>query len=38
MKIFGVGADIVKIKRIEKSLKKKAFIKRLFNKEEIFKC
>ena len=38
MKIFGVGADIVKIKRIKKSLKKKALVKRLFNKEEIFKC
>ena len=38
MKIFGVGADIVKIKRIKKSLKKEAFVKKLFNKEEILKC
>ena len=38
MKIFGVGADIVKISRIKKSLKKEAFVKRLFNKEEILKC
>ena len=38
MKIFGVGADIIKINRIKKSLKKKAFVKRLFNKEEILKC
>ena len=38
MTIFGVGADIVKISRIKKSLKKEAFVKRLFNKEEILKC
>ena len=38
MKIFGVGADIVKVNRIKKSLKKKTFIKKLFNKEEILKC
>ena len=38
MKIFGIGADIVKISRIKKSLKKEAFVKRLFNKEEILKC
>ena len=38
MKIIGVGTDIVKIKRIKKSLKKKNILKRLFNKEEILKC
>ena len=38
MKIFGVGADIVKVNRIKKSLKKKTFVKKLFNKEEILKC
>ena len=36
MKIFGVGADIVKIKRIKKSLKK-AFIKDYLIRK-IFKC
>ena len=38
MKIFGIGTDIVRISRIKKSLKKELFVKRLFNKKEIFKC
>ena len=38
MKIFGIGTDIVKISRIRKSIKKKKFISRLFNKKEILKC
>ena len=38
MKIYGVGADIIKIDRIKKSLKKNSFVKRLFNKNEILKC
>ena len=38
MKIFGIGTDIVKISRIKKSIKKKNFISRLFNKKEILKC
>ena len=38
MKIFGIGTDIVKISRIKKSIKKKSFIIRLFNKNEILKC
>ncbi len=36
--IFGVGADIIKISRIKKSMKKKFFISRLFAKEEVLKC
>ena len=38
MKIYGVGTDIANIKRINKSLKNKEFVKRLFNKDEIKRC
>ncbi len=38
MKIFGIGTDIVKISRIQKSIKSKSFTKRLFNKNEIIRC
>ena len=37
MKIFGLGTDIVNIKRLEKILKKnkKTFVSRVFSKNEI---
>ena len=40
MKIFGIGTDIVNIKRMEKSLKKygKSFKKRIFSENEINYC
>ena len=38
MNIYGIGTDIVSIKRIKKSLKKKFFIKRIFNEREVIKC
>ena len=38
MNIFGIGTDIANINRIEKSLKNKNFIKRIFNSSEIKKC
>ena len=38
MKIYGVGTDIVKIKRIRDSIKKESFITRIFNDAEISKC
>ena len=40
MKIFGLGTDIVNIKRLEKILKKKnnAFKSRIFSKNEIKYC
>jgi len=40
MKIFGIGTDIVNIKRIEKSLKKNniAFKKKIYTKNEIIYC
>ena len=38
MKIFGVGTDIVKTNRIQKLLRKKNILEKLFNKEEISKC
>ena len=40
MKIFGIGTDIVNIKRIEKLLKKKGdlFKNRIFTKKEIKYC
>ena len=40
MKIFGLGTDIVNIKRLEKILKKKrnTFKSRVFSKNEILYC
>ena len=38
MKIFGVGTDIVKTNRIQKLLRRKNVLEKLFNKEEITKC
>ena len=38
MKIFGIGTDIVSVKRIKTSLNNKNFIRRIFNEKEIVKC
>ena len=40
MRIFGIGTDIVNIKRMEKSIKKNGerFKKRIFSKNEIIYC
>ncbi len=38
MNIYGIGTDIVSVKRIKSSLKKKNFIKRIYNEQEILKC
>ena len=38
MKLFGVGTDIIRVNRLKKSLKKKLFLSRIFNEEEIIKC
>ena len=38
MKIFGVGLDIIRVNRLKKSLNNKAFLSRIFSKEEILKC
>ena len=40
MKIFGIGTDIINIKRLEKTLKKNSdsFKKRIFSKKEILYC
>ena len=40
MKIFGIGTDIVNIKRIEQSLKKHKFTfkNKIFSKKEIYYC
>ena len=38
MKIFGVGTDIVRVRRVKNSLKNKLFLSRIFTKEEISKC
>ena len=38
MKLHGIGTDIVKISRVSNLIKKKNFIKRLFNIDEISKC
>ena len=38
MNIFGIGTDIVSVKRLKNSLKNKKFINRIFNEKEISKC
>ena len=38
MKIIGIGTDIISVGRINKSLKNKNLLNRLFSKEEISKC
>ena len=38
MKIFGIGTDIVNVSRGKNSLKKKLFLTRIFNKDDVFKC
>ena len=38
MNIYGVGTDIVEVKRINKLIKKKTLLKKLFNTKEITKC
>ena len=40
MKIFGIGTDIINIKRMEKSIKKNgdSFINKVFSKNEISYC
>ncbi len=38
MKLYGIGADIVKVKRIRNSIKNKNFVEKLFNKDEIIRC
>ena len=38
MKIYGIGTDIISVDRIKKTLKKKNFLYRIFNIQEITKC
>ena len=38
MKIYGIGTDIVSVKRVKNVLKNKNKLKRLFSREEILKC
>ena len=38
MNFFGIGTDILSIDRIQRSLKNKNFVKRIFNEKEILKC
>ena len=38
MKLFGIGTDIIQVNRLKKSLNKKPFLSRIYNKEEILKC
>jgi holo-[acyl-carrier protein] synthase len=38
MKIYGIGADIVSVSRIQKSVKNRKLIERLFSKTEISRC
>jgi len=38
MSIYGIGTDIVSIKRIKISLKNENFIKRIYDYQEVLKC
>ena len=38
MKIYGIGVDIISINRIKKLHKNENFLKRIYSKEENFKC
>ena len=38
MSIYGIGTDIVSIKRIKSSLKNKNFIERIYSDQEVLKC
>ena len=38
MNIFGIGTDIISIERVNKSIKNKKFLNRIFNEKEILKC
>ena len=38
MNFFGIGTHILSIDRIQRSLKNKNFVKRIFNEKEILKC
>jgi len=38
MSIYGIGTDIVSIKRIKMSLKNEKFIKRIYDYQEVLKC
>ena len=38
MKIFGIGTDIVKVKRLRKLINKKTFLYRLFHYNEVLRC
>tara|TARA_A100001015_G_scaffold11836_1_gene14010 strand:+ start:387 stop:770 length:384 start_codon:yes stop_codon:yes gene_type:complete len=38
MIIYGIGTDIVSIKRIKSSLKNKNFIERIYSYQEVLKC
>ena len=38
MRLYGVGTDIIRVKRLNKSLNKKLLLSRIFNEKEIVKC
>ena len=38
MKIYGIGTDIANINRLKKSIIKKKFVDRIFNKNEVIRC
>ena len=38
MRLYGIGTDIVRVNRIEKLIKKKSYLIRLFHQKEITKC
>ena len=38
MKLFGIGTDIIKTSRIKSAIRKKKFLSKIFDKQEITKC
>tara|TARA_B100000902_G_C27162048_1_gene839250 strand:- start:390 stop:773 length:384 start_codon:yes stop_codon:yes gene_type:complete len=38
MKVYGIGTDITNINRLSRSIKKKKFLLKIFDKDEIKKC
>ena len=38
MKVYGIGTDITNMNRLSRSIKKKKFLLKIFDKDEIIKC
>ena len=38
MRVYGIGTDITNINRLSRSIKKKKFLSKIFDEDEIKKC